>query len=101
MTPEMQIPCPQTGCDRLLHLPDWHVDNIPPNSALAAQIEKEKEAKFMRAPLECKIHAVKKEAFCDTCKTQICIMCLDDHEDHKILYLDGDETIWHSLQTET
>ena len=85
----LQIPCPQTGCGRQLHQPDWHVDNIPPNSALAAQIEKEKEERVLRAPLECKKHSIKKEAFCDTCRTQICMMCLDDHRKHDILYLES------------
>ena len=46
----IHFPCPQTGCDRLLHIPNWDIENFPLNSTLASlsqlQIEKQKMRDF-------------------------------------------------------
>ena len=89
---EVQMRCPQTGCNRLLHLPNWHIDNFPPNSTLVAEIKKAKQDQNrISEKAKCKNHAMMTEIYCATCKMQICLKCLGDHRKHDTL--DSDTAI--------
>ena len=97
----IQFQCPQTGCHRVLSVPNWNIENFPPISTLSVHLKQEKEVQILATPPVCPRHSKLEELFCDTCRIQICSECVDDHGFHKIFNWKSAIKLYNGTQPES